>query len=93
MFNFHVKDLQVNHRYNMILGSEIFPELIIDLYFSDNAIRVNGDAHKECIAPMKNLSRINFNTSSNWLKEERYQNEDLWEREHFLDTTQRTCHI
>ena len=48
MRNFHVDDLQVNFRYNMILGCDIYLELKIDLCFSDNTVRGNVGAYKEC---------------------------------------------
>ena len=37
----------------MILGSDILSKLIIDLCFSDNTIRVNGDANKEFMARLQ----------------------------------------
>ena len=35
-----MEDLQRKHKYDMILGCNIFYELNIDLYFSDNTIKV-----------------------------------------------------
>ena len=64
-WNFHVCDLQGKHMYNMILGHDILCQLRIDLFPSKNTIRGNVGAHKRCKALMKDIWKINFNTSSN----------------------------
>ena len=65
--------LQVDHKYNMILGCDILSKLNIDLCFSDNKIRGNEGSYKGCKTQMKDVSKINFNASSNWIKDEIFQ--------------------
>ena len=60
-------DSQVKHIYYMILGNYILSEFKIDLYFSDNKIRVNGGAQEGCNASMEGISDIHFNMSYNWI--------------------------
>ena len=74
----------------MILGHEIFSELKIDLCFFNNTIRKNGGAYEGCNDPMKDVYKINFNVSSDWLKDERFWNKELWYSEHVLDSMQHT---
>ena len=90
MWNFHVNNSQENHGYNMVLGRNIFSELNIYICFYKNTIRENGGTHEECTAPMKDISKININSSSDWLKETIFQNKELWEREHVLEIMQHT---
>ena len=68
MWNFHVYDFHVTHRYYIILGRAIFSELKIDLCLSGIIIRGNVGAYKGFMASMKEFWRINFNTSFDWLK-------------------------
>ena len=77
----------------MILGQNIFSKLNIDLYFSNNTIWINGGAEGGCTEPMKDSSKINFNTSSNFLKDEIFCNTELFENKHVHDATYCTCHI
>ena len=77
----------------MILGHNIFSELKIGIFFSDDTMWVNGGDYQGCRAPMKDVSEINFNLSSYWLKGEIFHNEELWEIKHVLDTAWCTCHI
>ena len=75
MCNFHVDYLQGNHRYDMILGRDIFSELPIDLCFSNNIIRGNGVPYTGCLSPMKDVTNINFNALSVGLHDEKFWNE------------------
>ena len=50
--------LQGNHKYDMILGRDIFYKLQIDISFSDNIIRGNGGAYEGCTSPMKDVTNI-----------------------------------
>ena len=75
MWHFHVDDLQGNRRYNMIIRRDILSELKIDLRFSKNKIQVNGGACEVYTAPMKDVSKINFNASYNCSQVEIFQNE------------------
>ena len=84
MCNFHVDDLQGRHRYDMIIGCDILSELNIDLCFSYNTIRLNGGTHKGCTAPMKDVSKINVNVSSDCIKDESFQKKELWEIKNVL---------
>ena len=67
-----------NHRYDMILGCDILSELDIDLYFYKNKIIVNRVAYKGCTVLMKDISKINLNASSDWIKDKIFRNEKLW---------------
>ena len=62
----------------MILGNGIFSELQIDLCLSDNIIRRNGGNYEGCNDPIKDVSNIYFNGSSNWLNINRFWNEESW---------------
>ena len=42
---------------------------------------------------MKDVLKINFNASSNWFEDKNFQEEEIWERKHMLDTTQHMCCI
>ena len=64
----------------MILGRDILYELNIDLYLSDNTIWVNGGTCEGCTASTKDVSDINFNSSSNFIKDKIFCNAELWER-------------
>ena len=70
MWNFHLDELQGNHRYNIILGHNILFKLKNGLRFSDNTTRLNIGAYEGCMAPMKDVLDISFNTSSEWHKDE-----------------------
>ena len=74
MWNLHVDDSQGTHRYNMILGRDIFYEINTSLCFSNNIISGNGGVYKVCTAPVKYVSIINFNCSSVWIKGVRFCN-------------------
>ena len=65
MWDFHVGHLHGNQKYDTILGRHILFELKIDLCFYNNTIRGNGGAHEGCTAPMKDVSKISLNLSSN----------------------------
>ena len=93
MWNFHLDELQGNHRYNIILGHNILFKLKNGLRFSDNTTRLNIGAYEGCMAPMKDVSDISFNTSSEWHKDEIFWNEELWESEPVLDAMWRMCCI
>ena len=67
-WNFHVGDSQVNQRYNIIPGCDILYKLKLYLCLSANKNKGGGGAYKGCMSPMKEISKINFNTSYNWLK-------------------------
>ena len=62
----------------MILGHDILSGLKIDLFFSYNEIRDNGSAYEGYTIPMKGASKMNFNVSSNWIKNEIFCDEELW---------------
>ena len=51
----------------MILGHEILYEIKIELCFSNNLNRVNGDAYVWRTDPMKEVTNIAFNALSEWL--------------------------
>ena len=76
-YNFHVYDSQGNHKYDMILGSHILSELKIDSCLFNNTIRVNSGAYEGCTSPIKYISKINFNSSFDWLKDKNFWNEAL----------------
>ena len=67
MWSFHLDNSQGRHRYGMILGRNILYELKIDLCFSNNTTRENGGTYEGCTNPMKIISKIHFNFSSDWL--------------------------
>ena len=52
-------DSQVNHTYDIILGSDILSELKIGLCFSENTIRVNVVIYEGCKDSMKYVLKIN----------------------------------
>ena len=68
IWNFHVGGWQITHRYDMILGRNIFYGLNINLCLPYNIIRVNIVSCIGCTSPMKNVSRINFESSSSWIE-------------------------
>ena len=74
-WNFHVDDLQGNHKYNMMLGRDILSEPKIDLRFSNNIIRGNGGAYTGCKYSIKDVTNINFNVSPTWIHDKSFQNE------------------
>ena len=55
--NFYMDDLQVFHRYGIILGHDILSKLNMDLCFSNNTIRVNGFTYEGCTATNKYISK------------------------------------
>ena len=68
-------DSQGSHKYDIIVGRDIFFELQIYICFYDNTIKVNRDAYEICIVQMKEVTRFNFNASSAWLHGETFWNE------------------
>ena len=62
IWNFQMDVLQDTNRYTMILGQDILSEINIELCLYDNYIRGNGSAHKGCRTPMKDASKIKFNS-------------------------------
>ena len=60
-------------------------ELKLDLRFSDYKITSNGGACEGCTAPMKDPSKF--------CDDAIFRNEELWESEHALDSTQGTRRI
>ena len=85
--NLHVDGSQGNHRYDMILRCDIFPKLKIYLYFSDNKIIGNGVVYEGYMSPIKYVTKIILNKSSDCRKEKIFWNKELWEIKHVLDTT------
>ena len=77
-------DLSGNHKYNLILGNDIFSELQIDLCFSDKTIRVNGGAYEGCTSPMKDFTTMMSSAHSH---DYTFNYEELWERKNVLYTT------
>ena len=63
-----VDHLQGSHRYNMILGRDIFSKLKIYLCFSENTIRGGGGAYEVGTSPMKEIFNINAHILSYWNK-------------------------
>ena len=53
----------------MIIGRDILFKIIIDLRFSDNTISGNGGMYKVYTSPIRDISRIDFNMTSNWIKD------------------------
>ena len=68
------KKLRGHHRYDMILGCESFPEPNIYLYFPNKTIRGNGGAYEGFNTSMKEVSEINLNSSSDWIKYKTFWN-------------------
>ena len=64
-------DLQGDHKYNMILGRDIFSKLQIYICLSYNTIIGNGGAYEGFTNPMKDMTNINFNASFAWLHEKK----------------------
>ena len=85
MWIFHVDDSQKNSRYDTIICQDLLLELKLDLRFSNYKIKGNGGTYKGCTAPMKD--------PSDFCDNERFRNEEWWEREHILDSTRRTHRI
>ena len=56
--HFRADNLEVNHRYDMILGHDIYLELNIYLHSFNNTAKGNGSAYKECIALIKYVSKL-----------------------------------
>ena len=73
--NFHVDNLQSNHRYDIILGLDILSKLKIDLCLSNYTIKVNWGAYECCMTPMKDVKKLNRKTSSNWINKKIFQDE------------------
>ena len=69
MCSFHVYDLHGNHRYGMILGGDIWSKLKLDLFFSRNIRKLRG-TYEVFTALMEEISKINFDLSSNWIEGE-----------------------
>ena len=63
-WNYNVYYLQGNHKYYMILGRDILSDINIDFCFYDNKIMVNGGLYKVYTSPMKYISKMDFNASS-----------------------------
>ena len=68
----------------MILGRDNLSKLKIDLCFFDNKIWGNEGAYKGCTALMNDVTKT---TPSAYSHDKNFQNEELWESEHRLDTT------
>ena len=73
--NFHVDDSQGNHKYNIIIGREIFSKLKMYLFLTDHVIRGKGGTYEGCNTPMKYMINITVNTSSARLHEETFWKE------------------
>ena len=69
----------------MIIGRDLLLELKLDLCLSDYTIIFNGGAYKGCTAPMSDPYKF--------CDDARFRNEELWESDHVLDSTQRTRRI
>ena len=63
----------------MIPWRDIFSKLQIGLFFFNNKIMGNGGAYKGCNNPMKDATDINLKTSSDWINDKGFRNEELWE--------------
>ena len=88
-WDFHVDDSQGNHKYDIILGREIFSGLQIYPCFFNNNIRINGGKLKVCMVQMKDMTDINFKVSSACPNEKKYWKKELRESGHVMDTTRR----
>ena len=62
-WDFYVDVSQVNLRYDMILGRDIFSELQIYLCFSKNTMRGNVAVYEVFNGLMKDVPNINLNAS------------------------------
>ena len=93
MCNLHVDDSQGNNRYNMILVHDIFYKINMYLCLSNNTNRLNGGAYKGCTYQRKDVSKINYGVSSEWLNDESFGDEELWDSDHVMDITQFTRFI
>ena len=69
----------------MIIGQDLLLEIKLDLCFSNYIIKGKEGAYELCNSPMKDPSDLCDGT--------RFSNEELWESEHVLNSTQRTCRI
>ena len=56
--HFRADNLEVNHRYDMILGHDILFELNIYLHSSKITTKGNGGTCKECISLIKYVSKL-----------------------------------
>ena len=74
VWKIHVNESVKKLRYNMILGYDILSELKIYLCLFKNTIKVNGGTYKGCKDPMKDVSKINLNLSSDSIKYRRFSN-------------------
>ena len=68
MWNFHVNNSQGNYGCDRMLVHDILSKLNIDFLFSENTIIEIGGVYKGFAAPQKDISKINFNAASNFLK-------------------------
>ena len=78
MQKFYMDDSQVCHRYEMIPLLNILPKLNIYLCLPNINIRENVGAYEGCTSPTKDVSKVNFNSSSNWTKENSFRNKGIW---------------
>ena len=69
----------------MIICQDLLLELKLDLCFSDYTIKGNEGAYEGCTAPMKDPYDLCDDAS--------FRNEEVWEREHVLDSARRTLRI
>ena len=74
--NLHMDDSQVTHRYDIILGYNIFSDLGTDLCFYNNTIRISGGVYEGCTAPMKTILKVNFKISYYLIKGKIFQNKN-----------------
>ena len=68
-------------------------KLNIYLFLFDNTIGVNVGTYKVCTDPMKYISKININSSSDWLKKNIFKNEELWWSRKVMDAKRHTYFI
>ena len=71
----------------MILVHDILYKLNIDLCLSKNKIWGNGGYCERCKTPMKDISKTNFNMSSNFPNQKMFHNKELYESDHVMDAT------
>ena len=69
----------------MIIGRDLLLELKLDFCFSNYTVKRNGGPYKGCTAPMRYLYDLCDYSS--------FRNEEEWESEHVLNSTQRTRRI
>ena len=86
-WNFCVYKSLGNHRYDIIIGHDMPSKIKLDLCLSKNKMSVNRGTCKGFTEQTKDVSTINLDFSSDWLKYENFLTEELWEIQNVMDAT------